>query len=771
MMTHIHLYTQFHASQDLFAQYINTLGPMNPTDTSAWATDTEIFFMAHLLRTPIKVFTSRPPIGWHLFDPTTFDSTVVVGDHPSPIYLVNTNGDHFDLAVGQLRPHQGLLLDNTDAPEHPVAEQPAQKQGSTSKPPSDPEVWASIKALPSAKPPPTNTLHVGVFNTRGLINTNLNKLEYIHNSVHNPETHVLCLTETWLQEACHLPSELSNALTHHCVPHRADRDLTRAAMGEDGTKMSNGGCLNVSTGSAPSEKLEHFSNGDVEVVISRIGIFDLYIVNIYRPPSATLAHFTEVLGKVSPILAAATSSNSNILMVGDFNFPKPNFDWEEHEGVTIPRYNPDLTSQDHLAFDELMKLVNRNNMTQVVNCATREHNILDLAFTNDPDSILDVLVSPVPSHISDHNFINITTSYSPVPPPPPPPPPSPPELATFDFAKADQQALLAELQKIDWESSVVPTMSTEDMLQVITDLTIKAATNAGVPKKIQGPTGPRKPKQIKKLWRNRCLLHRKLAANPQQRENILPTLEQVEAEIQSYYATRDDNAEHKAAEALKGDPSTFFSYVNSKRKERSHIGPLKVTRDGTPHYIYDPKRMADILSAQYQSVFFSSDLPANIDSLVDINFSAEDVMDALLDLKPTAASGPRGWSAHLLYHHRKIYAAPLYTLWRKSLDTGEMPEGINMAFVSPIFKGGGKSEPVNYRPIALTSHLTKTFERILRLKMVEHLAMNDLLNKSQHGFTARRSTMTQLIAYYTFILDSMINSKQLRLSISVIMES
>ena len=52
--------------------------------------------------------------------------------------------------------------------------------------------------------------------------------------------------------------------------------------------------------------------------------------------------------------------------------------------------------------------------------------------------------------------------------------------------------------------------------------------------------------------------------------------------------------------------------------------------------------MADILSAQYKSifstpredmivenpnVFLSSDLPANIDTLVDITFSAEGMMD------------------------------------------------------------------------------------------------------------------------------------------------
>ena len=103
----------------------------------------------------------------------------------------------------------------------------------------------------------------------------------------------------------------------------------------------------------------------------------------------------------------------------------------------------------------------------------------------------------------------------------------------------------------------------------------------------------------------------------------------------------------------------------------------------------------------------------------------------------------------------KGFAKPIYMIWRKSLDTGIMPEGINLAFVVPIFKGGDKSLPKSYRPVSLTSHITKTFERVLRKVLIGHLVSNQLVNNSQHGFISRRSCETQLIAYYSKILDQM----------------
>ena len=91
-------------------------------------------------------------------------------------------------------------------------------------------------------------------------------------------------------------------------------------------------------------------------------------------------------------------------------------------------------------------------------------------------------------------------------------------------------------------------------------------------------------------------------------------------------------------------------------------------------------------------------------------------------------------------------------LLEKSLDTGIMPDDINMAFITPLFKGGDKGEAKNYRPVALTNHITKAFEKIVKAEIVLHLAKHHLFNKTQHGFLSGRSTLTNLIEYYESIL-------------------
>jgi hypothetical protein len=86
------------------------------------------------------------------------------------------------------------------------------------------------------------------------------------------------------------------------------------------------------------------------------------------------------------------------------------------------------------------------------------------------------------------------------------------------------------------------------------------------------------------------------------------------------------------------------------------------------------------------------------------------------------------------------------------LDSGIMPDDINLAFITPIFKGGDKSEPANYRPVALTNHITKAFEKVVKQEILFHLCTHNFLNNTQHGFTSGRSTLTNLIEYYESIL-------------------
>ena len=100
--------------------------------------------------------------------------------------------------------------------------------------------------------------------------------------------------------------------------------------------------------------------------------------------------------------------------------------------------------------------------------------------------------------------------------------------------------------------------------------------------------------------------------------------------------------------------------------------------------------------------------------LSDIEFSAEDIARAIGEVSSTAAAGPERYPAMLLKQCRTALSKPLYIMWRKSLDTGEIPLILKTANVVPVHKGGSCGIPKNYRPIALTSHLIKVFEKVLR---------------------------------------------------------
>ena len=77
---------------------------------------------------------------------------------------------------------------------------------------------------------------------------------------------------------------------------------------------------------------------------------------------------------------------------------------------------------------------------------------------------------------------------------------------------------------------------------------------------------------------------------------------------------------------------------------------------------------------------------------------------------------------------------------------------MKLANIVPIHKGGSKAFAKNYRPISLTSHLIKIFERAIRKHIVKYLETNNLLNQGQQGFRSGRSCLTQLIDHYDRVL-------------------
>ena len=65
--------------------------------------------------------------------------------------------------------------------------------------------------------------------------------------------------------------------------------------------------------------------------------------------------------------------------------------------------------------------------------------------------------------------------------------------------------------------------------------------------------------------------------------------------------------------------------------------------------------------------------------------------------------------------------------------------------ITATYKNGQRIQPGNYRPVSLTSVISKVMELLIRNERVEHMVKHKLLSDVQHGLLPGRDCMTQLL--------------------------
>ena len=113
---------------------------------------------------------------------------------------------------------------------------------------------------------------------------------------------------------------------------------------------------------------------------------------------------------------------------------------------------------------------------------------------------------------------------------------------------------------------------------------------------------------------------------------------------------------------------------------------------------------------------------SSLPSLTDVHFSPQMIEEEIDNLKNNSAPGPDHFPVALLKACKKELSKPIYMIWRKSLDNHDIAQNYLRANFYPVLKPGGKTYlPKSYRPISLTSHIIKLFEKIIRKVIVSHL--------------------------------------------------
>ena len=113
---------------------------------------------------------------------------------------------------------------------------------------------------------------------------------------------------------------------------------------------------------------------------------------------------------------------------------------------------------------------------------------------------------------------------------------------------------------------------------------------------------------------------------------------------------------------------------------------------------------------------------------------------------------------------------PLVSLVNASLRLRKVPDEWRKSIIKPIFKGGRKDrrDPSSYRPIALTSCVARTMEKVLNARILEYLQKFSLLYEHQSGFQRNHSTISQLcfLAHQWTALDGGKNVQSVFLDLS-----
>ena len=434
------------------------------------------------------------------------------------------------------------------------------------------------------------------------------------------------------------------------------------------------------------------------------------------------------------------AAKSRCLIVGDFNYP--NIDWDSWE-----------CSKDD---DEFVDLIQDNFLFQHVRVATRGNNILDLVFSNEVSMVEDLKVLEHFS-TSDHNMLEFqcvlkTGSCDAL-------------VYNYNFNKGDYNAIISALNEINWDT-VFDSKGTLACYEYFNDRIYELIVRY-VPQK------KRKIKQ-KCLWLNTRV---KKAIRKRNKKWKLYNATKRDIDYRKYKECRNlvvkelrkarNVFERKLVEDVKNNPKSFYRYVRTKTKSKDRVGPLK---DPAGNLIEDDNIMCDTLNNFFASVFTQENTDTvpevgsvfNGDSsqlLCTVDITSEVVFDKIIKLKDGKAPGDDGIIPEFLKKLASVISKPLAIIFRKSVAEGVVPQEWKRANITPLFKKGSRSDPGNYRPVSLTSHIGKILEAIIKEKLLGHLMIHSLINTSQHGFLPRKSCLTNLLEFLEYVTHAVDSGK------------
>ena len=207
----------------------------------------------------------------------------------------------------------------------------------------------------------------------------------------------------------------------------------------------------------------------------------------------------------------------------------------------------------------------------------------------------------------------------------------------------------------------------------------------------------------------------------------------------------------------KGNPREFWKMVHllkGSKHSKSTISSDLTCFDLNDHFA----SVGTSLSEKFDTQLPDWKLPDCIHSLHLEYVTPEHVSKNLALLGNRSNTDILGIDSKLLYISRFIISNSLSSLYNLSLSTCHVPADWKQAKITPIYKGkGSKTDPSNYRPISVISHIAKILERHVNAQCLSYLESHSFISDDQSAFLKYRSTITALHKVNDYWLEAIDN--------------
>ncbi|CAH0397242.1 unnamed protein product [Chilo suppressalis] len=456
--------------------------------------------------------------------------------------------------------------------------------------------------------------------------------------------------------------------------------------------------------------------------------------------------------------AQAQFPNAELVFLGDFN---------AHHGLWLGSSKTDHAGISAHAFaltHDLTQLVDQP--TRIPDIASQAPSLLDLLLTTHPQEYQIVVRAPLDS--SDHCLISVKVPQAKTPRP------LVVKRRVWHYGSADWDGMRDYFASVPWKQRCFNEKDLSSSAVAITEEIVMGM-------EYYIPHSDLISKGTRNRWFNRdcadAVSRKQAAYRAWIRGRALkdPGVNSLKAAYNSASKSSDAQRVARTGHELLTHPTGSRSFWRLAKAVQHNfcqpsLPPLRCPDGSLAH---EPQEKADLLAKLFAANSRISDcnalpptLPHCGTTMPDIKIRQRDVRAELQSLDVRKASGPDGIPAVVLKHCAAELSPVLTRLYQLSYSLGRVPEAWRDANVQPVPKKGDRSDPANYRPIAVTSVLCKVLERVLNNHLTRYLEDYSLIHDRQYGFRPNRST-GDLLAYVTHIWGEAIDKRGESLAISL----